>query len=385
MTDNCCRDRSVAVIGGGIGGLVAALCFAARGAAVTIYEQAPEFSEVGAGIQIAPNGARVLEALDLLGALDKVSVRAEAVEPVDGLTGRALTRFDLSALEGPGYRFVHRADLLNVLLDAARVRGVTLVTDARVEDVGEDGRFTARGAALAPDLTIGADGLHSVARGVLNGADRPFFTGQVAWRAVIGLADAPPVARVWMAPGRHLVTYPLTGGRLNIVAVQERSEWADEGWHNVADPGVLRAAFARLSGRVTGLLERVEDVREWGLFRHLVAARWYGEKLAILGDAAHPTLPFLAQGASLAMEDAWLLAARVDGLPLKEALHAYQSARAPRVARAIEAASANGRNYHLSGMQRTASHAALRAMGKVVPGLWLGRLDWLYGYDVTAA
>ena len=364
--------RAVAVVGGGIGGLTAALACARRGASVTLHEQAPAFTEVGAGLQISPNGARPLEALGLGPALDRVSVRAEAVEPMDAITGRRVTRFDLAGRDGPPYRFLHRADFIDVLAEAARDAGVTLVTGDRVEEMPE------------AEVVIAADGLHSTFRTRLNPDSKPFFTGQVAWRAVVPVAEAEPVARVWMAPGRHLVTYPLAGGRLNIVAVQERREWAEEGWHHAADPATLRNAFAGLSGRLAGLLARVEEVAEWGLFRHPVAACWHdGARLALIGDAAHPTLPFLAQGANLAVEDAWVLAACLDAAPVAEALPRYQSLRRDRVVRAVTAANRNAVNYHLSGLRRTLSHAVLRGVGALAPGLMTGRLDWLYDHDVT--
>lgn len=368
--------RSVAIVGGGISGLTAATAFAQRGAEVTLYEQAPAFTEVGAGLQVSPNGARVIAALGLEQALDAVSIRAEAVEPMDGLTGHKITRFDLRGRAGPPYRFVHRAALIDVLAEAAQTAGATLVTDARTTEAPE------------ADLVVGADGLHSVFRARLNGEEKPFFTGQVAWRAVVDrvpLSEVGPVARVWMAPGQHIVTYPLPGDRLNIVAVQERQDWRAEGWHHPADPLILRRAFHGFSGRITGWLERVETVMEWGLFRHPVATRWHDRRgFALIGDAAHPTLPFLAQGANLAMEDAWVLAATLDAGQVSQKLPLYQQRRRDRVVRAIAGANANAVNYHRGGLMRAASHMVLGGVGRMVPNWWLGRLSWLYDYDVTA-
>ncbi|MEL7098230.1 MAG: FAD-dependent monooxygenase [Pseudomonadota bacterium] len=357
----------VAVIGGGIGGLACAAAFLRFGADVSIYEQAPALREVGAGVQITPNGARVLAALDV--PLSARSVKARAVVPTSARSGRALARFDLS---NKTYRFVHRADLIDML--AAACRGADLHLGARIDDPAE----------LDADLIVGADGLHSRVRPLLNGADAPFFTGQVAWRAVIE-ADAAPEARVWMAPKRHVVTYPLRGGRLNIVAVQERSAWAAEGWNHPDDAANLRAAFRDCAPDLQALLERVEAPLLWGLFRHPVASAWHKTNMALLGDAAHPTLPFLAQGANLALEDAWSLAAHAVAAPLDTALPAYQATRAPRVTRAIAAANANARNYHLSGPARLIAHTGLAVLGRVAPNLIPSRLDWLYDYDVTAA
>jgi salicylate hydroxylase len=369
------RGRRIAVVGGGLGGLAAALAFARGGARVEVFERAPEIAEVGAGIQVSPNGARVLAALGLAQAAADRSVAAQAVEPMDAVTGRSLTRFDLSGRPGPVYRFFHRAALIDILLEGCHAAGVTLHTGAEIRP----------DALPQADLVVGGDGIRSVLRPLLNGADAPFFTGQVAWRAVIDQPEAEPVARVWMAPKQHAVTYPLPGGRLNIVAVQERLQWAKEGWNIPDEPGNLRHAFRGLSGRLTGLLEQVDAVGLWGLFRHPVAAHLHKGTIAILGDAAHPTLPFLAQGANLAFEDAWVLAAYCDGDEIAAALPRYQQMRRARVQRAISTANGNAVKYHLDGVPRRVAHLGLRGIGALAPNAYLNRLGWLYDHDVTRA
>ena len=352
-----------------------------------MFEQAPALREYGAGVQITPNGGAVLAALGLGEVVTAAGLAAAALEPMDGVSGRRIARFALDTLQGAPYQFLHRADLLATIADAARAAGVQIHTGTRV--LTEGGRIaTEPGAEISADLVIGAEGLHSTLRAALNGASVPFFTGQVAWRAVIAAeapADLAPVARLWLLPGRHVVTYPLPGGRLNLVAVREAADWAAEGWHHPDDPANLRAAFAGAAPELGHLLARVGEVRRWGLFRHPVAAHWHGTGLALLGDAAHPTLPFLAQGANLALEDAWVLAALADRWPLAEALARYQAARRPRVARAIAAANANAVTYHLGGVRRRAALAALGALGHIAPGLFLRRYDWLYRHDVTRA
>ncbi|MCF7700457.1 FAD-dependent monooxygenase [Loktanella sp. M215] len=360
----------VAVIGSGIGGLATALALAMQGASVRVFEQAPRIAEVGAGLQITPNGARVLDWLGLGDALDAKGLRAEAVVPMDGLTGRAVTRFDLSR-QSPPYRFVARPDLIDMLATACRHRGVEIVLDHRAEALPE------------ADLVVGADGIRSVTRGLLNGDATPQFTGQVAWRATIASA-APPEARIWMLPRRHIVTYPLSSGLLNIVAVQERSAWADEGWHHADDPAHLRDAFPDACGALQKLLMQVEHPHLWGLFQHPVAPVWVTDRVALVGDAAHPTLPFLAQGANLALEDAAVLARQLALHGLADGLPRYQAARRARVTRAIAAASANAANYHLGGPRRVAAHLGLRALGRIAPDAFIGRMNWLYGFDATA-
>ena len=188
-----------------------------------------------------------------------------------------------------------------------------------------------------------------------------------------------------MGPGRHLVSYPLAGGLRNIVAVEERAEWQAEGWAHPGDPDALRRAFAGFGGPVPGWLAQVDQVHLWGLFRHPVAPVWHDDRLAILGDAAHPTLPFLAQGAGMAVEDAWVLAACLDAQPQGAGLAAYQAARMARVTRIVQPATDNARNYHLSGAMRLAGHFALRLADRAAPGLMPGRFDWLYDHDPVAA
>jgi salicylate hydroxylase len=388
--------QRVTVLGAGVAGLAVAQALARRGASVTLLEQADAIREVGAGLQVSPNGATVLRALGLGPALEAASVRATAVELRDGLGGDVVTRLEVGRLRpDQGYHFVHRADLVALLLEGAKAAGVELKLLQKIEKIDLSGprpRYvTTLGAEGEAELLIGADGLHSQLRPAMNGSVSPFFTNQVAWRALIPAeANAEAVAEVHMGPGRHLVTYPLRGGSLrNIVAVEERRRWVDEGWSLRDDPMEMRLAFEAFSPRVRGWLDQVQDVWLWGLFRHPVAKHWYQVQdkgaAVILGDAAHPTLPFLAQGANMALEDAWVLAASLfaaDGLAA--GLAAYQTARAARCDRIVEAANRNARAYHLRGVARSVAHMGLRLGGWMAPGLALRRFDWLYDHDVTA-
>ena len=391
--------QRVTVLGAGVAGLAVARALALRGAVVTVLEQADAVREVGAGLQVSPNGAAVLKALGLGPALEAASQRAVAVELRDGLEGGLVTRLEVGRLRpGQGYHFVHRADLIGLLLDGAREAGVELRLLSRVEAVDLSGEVPALvmedGTREEAALLIGADGLHSQTRAALNGRVAPFFTGQVAWRALIPGDGAGAVAEVHMGPGRHVVSYPLRGGTLrNIVAVEERRQWAEEGWSLRDDPMEMRLAFKGFSPRVRGWLDQVEDVYLWGLFRHPVAQVWgralpsvtgSGGAVAILGDAAHPTLPFLAQGAAMGLEDAWVLAEQLAACDTFGAgIAAYQRLRQDRVHRIVAAASRNARASHLGGMARTLAHAGLRLGGWVAPEMALKRFDWLYGHDVT--
>ncbi len=380
----------ITVIGAGIGGLAAALALQARGASVRILEQSEAIQEVGAGIQVSPNGLRVLEALGLGEAFRARSVRGNAVSLRD-FRGRGVTRLDLSELpEAQSYRFVHRADLIDLLAQEARSRGVRVRLLQRVKAVapGSPVRIEfCNGDASEADLVVGADGLHSVLRPALNGTAEAFFTGQVAWRAVVpNVVGHPPEARVHMGPGRHLVSYPLRDGALvNVVAVEERRAWVEEGWSQTDDAENLRAAFAGFGGDVPALLAQVDRPGLWGLFRHPVARHWQGEGVVLLGDAAHPTLPFLAQGANMAFEDAWVLAdALAAAADLGAGLAAYQDRRRARVSRVIEAANGNARKYHIRNpLVRGVAHMGLGVIGRMAPGAMLRQFDWLYGHDVT--
>jgi salicylate hydroxylase len=374
------------VVGAGIGGLATALALTRRGAEVSVLEQAAEIGEVGAGLQISPNGARVLAALGVDPAA--LGMRAEALELRDH-RGRLVTRMALP--RAPGFHLCHRADLIAGLEAAARAAGTAVQLLQRVTAVELGARAEAvvrTGARLPADLLVGADGVHSVLRSALNGPARPFFTGQVAWRATIPGDRGPAVVQVFMGPGRHLVSYPLRDGRLrNLVAVEERRQWAAEGWTHADDPAALRAAFAGFGGPVPDWLSAVDTVWLWGLFRHPVARRWHDRqgRAAILGDAAHPTLPFLAQGANMALEDAWVLAAELAARPgdAAAALAGYQARREGRCRSIVAAADRNARAYHLRAPLAPVGHAVLRLAGRIAPGMALRRFAWVHDHDVT--
>jgi salicylate hydroxylase len=378
--------QSITLLGAGIAGLACARALALRGAEVTVLEQADAIREVGAGLQISPNGAAVLRALGLGEALDRAGTAATGVRLIDGPTAEPVLSMDL---RGRDFRLLHRADLIALLLEGARGAGAELRLLQRIETVDLTGArpriVTAQGAALTPDLLIGADGLHSPTRAALNGAAAAVFTGQVAWRAVLPEAeteDTAALAEVHMGPGRHLVSYPLRGGRQrNIVAVEERSRWAEESWTLRDDPMDLRLAFGTFSPRVRGWLDRVEEVHLWGLFRHPVARYWHGGRAVILGDAAHPTLPMLASGAAMAMEDGFILARCLQALPqdVPAALLRYEQARLARTARVVRGSSESARRFHNPALADATGAAAY------VDAEWSSdkvhaRYDWLFSY-----
>lgn len=366
---------NISVVGGGIAGMAAGLACARKGAVVTIFEQADALGEVGAGLQIGPNGVAVLAALGLRDQAERLATAPDVVELRNLRSGRTVARVPMggaavSRWKHPYWQF-HRADLLALLADAAIAAGVTFQLGQRISQ--PEG-----------DIVVAADGAHSKIRDNMFGG-KAQFTGQVAWRGLVPM-DRPSTepTRVWIGPGRHLVTYPLRGGRLmNFVAVEERSQWADEGWNIPADPGDLRRAFANATPKIRDLLARVDQTFLWGLFGHPPLDSWSQGNTVLIGDAAHPMLPFLAQGAVMALEDAWVLAEclSADGIA---GLANYEKLRKPRATRVQQAAARNATVYHMQGLPKIPMHLGLQAVSKIAPGALMKQFDWLYGKDVTA-
>ena len=388
------------IAGGGIAGMAAALALARDGWQVIVCEAAPEAREVGAGLQVSPNAAKVLR---WLGVLDQARARAslpEAAELRDGQSGALVYRVPLAraaeARWGAPYLHMHRADLLAVLSEAARAAGVEIRGGTRVDAyvlrpegpaLKLDG-----GVTLGGDLVVGADGIRSALRAQINGAEEPDFTGQVAWRGTIPAERLPeglvaPNATVWAGPGRHLVTYYLRDRSLvNFVGVEERTEWTAEGWSTAGDPDALRKCFAGWDTRVTALLTHVDHCFLWGLFTRPEQVRWSDGPVVLVGDAAHPMLPFMAQGAAMALEDVAVLVRELQtGNEINEATLAHEDLRWSRVARVQQQSLENGRLFHQDpGLGRSLHWGAISAVAKLAPGIAAGRLDWLYGHDPTA-
>lgn len=392
------KPKRALVAGGGIAGLASALGLARAGWHVTVCEQADALREVGAGLQMSPNALRVLRWLGIDPAVEVTAFRPEAAEMRDGRTGEIITRVELGRTAelrwGAPYLHIHRADLMRVLAEAAVAAGVEIRTGARA--VGYLNRMAcarlrlADGATLEGELIVGADGIRSALRSELNGAEDPEFLGQVAWRGTLPAAWLPPGlvapnATVWAGPGRHLVTYYLRGGDLvNFVAVEEREGWAEEGWSRPGDPDDLRAAFEGWHPQVVDLLAAVEETYLWGLFGRPEQVRWVEDRVALLGDAAHPMLPFMAQGAAMALEDVAVLLRALDRHEkVSEALLAWEEARWSRVTRVQAQSRSNGSLFHKrSAVGQFLAWTPIAAVTRYVPGLAAAQLDWLYGHDV---
>lgn len=387
MTETLPERRSALIVGAGIAGTAAALALRRAGWRVRLCEQAEAISEVGAGLQISPNGVKALRALGIDEALVARAVAPAAAVMRDGRSGFEILRMPLTdrarARWGAPYLHLHRADLLDLLLDAARAAGVELCTGVAASRETTGGLVLSDGGRAGAELTVIASGAKGLSK------RDPRFTGQVAWRALVPAMALPEglIAReatVWVGPGRHLVTYQLRGGTLiNLVAVEERADWAEESWSAAGDPGELRTAFAGWHPDLECLLRSVETCYLWGLFDRPVPPALHAGTEVLIGDAAHPMLPFMAQGATMALEDAVVLATCVSDPDIEAGLARFTQLRRARVARVQEVSRRNARLFHMSGsLPRLAAYAPIAAASRLMPGLAAGRFDWLYGHDV---
>ena len=361
--------RTVAVIGGGIGGMAASVALAQAGLHVTLYESAPEFKEVGAGIQISRNGQIVLNALGIsLSAQDYVVARGTRF--YSGWSGRPFAQVRAPTTGATWY--MHRADLLSRLQRAAEQAGVVFRLGASVEP----------GAAEA-DLVVAADGMKSGWRDYVTcSVTRPAFKKAVAWRATIpGDFAAQRESSLTVGSGGHGVTYPLRGGQmLNVVAIEDRDDWREEDWAGAGSLAEFQARFARFAGPAAEAIRCAGWVHRWALHLRPVAPVWSQGNTVLLGDAAHATLPFMAQGGCLALEDALVLARALAAKPdLAAALQAYETMRKPRVHRVVKVSAANGWRFHMPRPFAWGAQAVLALGAPVLER----QLRWIYDYDAA--
>jgi salicylate hydroxylase len=392
----------ILIVGAGIGGIAAALALIEAGFEVEVYERAGALAEVGAGIQISPNGVKILQSLGLGEALERVAFRPAAIEMRFGKSGAKL--FDVPMREeavrryGAPYYHVYRPDLMKALGDALTQRAphaLYLGAEAvgfRQDANGVSVRF-ADGGHAAGDAVVGADGIHSVIRTEMFGAERPRFTGNAAWRVVVPAARlpkglVPPTACVWVGPGRHAVTYYLRRGELvNFVGVVERSDWQGESWVEQGAKADLAADYAGWAKPIAAIIDAAGECYRWALFDRDPLPSWTHGRVALLGDACHPMLPFLAQGAVMAIEDAWVLSRRLkaQARDVAAALRTYEDVRKPRASRVQHAARAQMGLYHKRGVPaQLATYGPIWLAARAAPGFVHSRQDWLYGYDAVA-
>ena len=376
--------KDFGIIGGGIGGMATAIAIAQLGGRVTVFEQAAKLGEVGAGIQISANGLAVLNELGVDPEYAGPASRPQAIELRDFAHGRFVARIRQNHNPDYPYLQLHRADLMAALVARAEKLGVETKLGAEallIEDFTERPEILVGEVVFNYDVVIGADGVNSQTRRDWYDGSEPEFTNQVAWRAIVN-ANAPDApTTVYMGQGKHLVTYPLRGGKLiNIIAVQERKKIAKEDWERADTPENLRAAFSDFGGDAKKVLSQVMHVKLWGLYTHPPLQTWSRGHVALLGDAAHPMLPFMAQGACMALEDSVILARSLnssDNIP--NGLYAYQEARRYRATKVQRLASRNGRIFHLSNpLARNVTQMALRNATKFAAKKLEHRFDWIY-------
>jgi salicylate hydroxylase len=378
------------IAGGGIAGLSSAIAMARNDIEVCVLERAKIFSEVGAGLQLGPNAMHILREWGVADFLESRAVKPKGIRIHDGISGKLLNTVPLGNRSeqryGAPYKVMHRADLQAALLQIARsMPSIEIINDFAVNDftadtnavsvVSEDGK-SIEGRAL-----IGADGAWSKIRQKLHNAE-PVFTGKCAWRAIIPASNQQecfrqPYTNLWMGPGAHLVHYPVSGGdNINVVAVFDDPDYV-EGWDSSGKHEKLMAQFSRWHATPRGFLEQIMGWRKWSL--HTLAsplATWGKGLVTLIGDAAHPPVPFLAQGGAMAIEDAFILAREItDNDDTASALGSYATKRIKRANTLISRSHKMGRTYQMSGLARLARNTILRAR---TPDSLLVDFDWLY-------
>jgi salicylate hydroxylase len=381
------KPKSIGIAGAGIGGLSAALCLHQNGARVFVAEAASELREAGAGIQISPNASRILIGLGLGEKLEAAAIRPAGLAVHRFETGEILAESAMHEHGGAPFYCIRRADLQRILAEELARQGVPLLLGQRVSEIRQD----ADGASLVcgPEIAmhadgmIAADGLHSSLRS--RSSAKPRFTGFIAHRAIIAAAHVPalfqaPMVRLWLGHGRHLVTYPVAGGQLVNLVLITGGQSDEPGWDFADAAETARRLLKQAAPQLQPLAEIPADWRFWPLY-DAPPARMAEGRVALLGDAAHPVLPFLAQGAALAIEDAAALATLLAEAPVPQAFGLYRQLREARARRVQREARANGRIYHLPWPLSIARDAAIRLNSKTL----IARYSWLYEFDSESA
>ncbi|WP_291912329.1 FAD-dependent monooxygenase [Limnohabitans sp.] len=388
--------QRIAIAGAGIAGLTTALALLQQGFKVDVFEQASQLGELGAGLQISPNGSRVLLALGLGEALQSCVSQARGKEIRMWNTGQRWKLFDLGddclARFGAPYWMVHRGDLHRVLLDAFEARSdrpVRLnarVVQAHNIDAGVSFELN-DGSQHSAAVLLAADGVHSVLREQLLGEDKAQFTGLLAWRGLVPVERVSEHLRAqvgtnWVGPGAHVITYPVRGGQLmNVVGIIEREGWRSESWTEPGTHAELLQDFGHWHADVCELMSAIEQPFKWALLGRAPQTGWAQGNICLLGDAAHPTLPFLAQGANMALEDAAVMA-RCLALhePTENALARFEKLRWQRTADIVNRSRDNAQRFHNPQLSDPAK-AVDYVSSEWEPEKVRRRYDWLFEYD----
>lgn len=394
---------SILIIGAGIGGLTCALALQQQGFFPVILEQADQLGEVGAGLQLSPNAMSVMRKLGLESTLNAVGFLPQGIQSNHWQTGKVLTqvRFAGLSFHAP-YLHIHRADLHDVLLKAVLNNDAHCIkTGRRVQHVDcQNTQLTLENAeTLSADWIIGADGIRSRCRDAVLGHSQPArFTGNVAWRGLLRRDAVPadlqpsPYANLWMGAGGHVVAYYVRGGELiNFIAVREQDDWQDESWQSPASLATLLGEFAGWDSRLLDLMAHSDPKQcyRWALFDRDPINIWSNHRTLLLGDAAHPMLPFVAQGAAMAIEDSWILSqllakTAANQLNADQVGQRYQALRAERCARVQQLARDNMQLFHhRQPLLRFGRDLVARGMNAISPAVATKRVAWIYEWQAT--
>jgi salicylate hydroxylase len=392
-----CHTLRIAIVGGGIGGLAAALSLIRAGHEVDVFEQARAIGEIGAGIQISPNASRILHHLGLADAMAVSGVKPLFRHQRRWQDGRTLSRGPLGAeaearFGAPYYNF-HRADLIGLLAHAVPAERLHVGHRfERLEQTPTQVRaYFANGASVTADLLIGADGIHSAVRTAILGPEAPTFTGCVAYRGLIdaervrGL-ELPLEAQNWLGPGRHLVHYFVAARRVvNVVCIIEQDDWMHESWTDRGEVADALAAYDGWHPQCRALIAAMDETFKWALFDRAPLARWSVGRVTLLGDSCHAMLPMMAQGAAQALEDGATLAVCLEGAgreAVPEALRRYEALRLPRASRLQAMSRANKTNFHLPDGPEQEERD--RRMTNGTTDWAAGSVAWVYDHDAGA-
>jgi salicylate hydroxylase len=393
-------SERIIIVGGGIGGLTAALALLKRGLDVEVHEQAPELTEVGAGIQVSSNGTQVLYALGLEDALKRVQAIPSRRLIRHWATGETWNWFDLGAAAqkryGTPHVMVHRGDLHGLLADAVRrlkPSAITLGHRCATVEIGDDSATVSfeNGDRLDAGYVIGADGIHSRVRAALFGADKPEFTGAVAWRGLAPMDKLPLHLRqlqgiTWLGPHGHVLHYPVRRGELmNFVSFVERDDWQLESWMAQGTRDELAQDFRGWHADVHEMISKIDKPFKWALYVRGPMLRWSRGRVTLMGDACHPTLPFLGQGGVMAIEDGYIVAACIAHCfnDPDAALHRYEEIRRERTAAVVRKSHENRRSAFSPALSDE-NAVAIEVAREWQQERARERMDWLYTYDATA-